>query len=136
MRYLHNGGFHHCRIAAQHVCGRNFARCDVLALAKVAEWETAMTDPRMTDPRDYDYRRSDLERSNLDLSSASNALWGWIAGAVFVVVVLFLVFASGNKQEGAMNNLPSTSAPSTTGAAPRSSPPAVPVTPPATAPRQ
>ena len=87
-----------------------------------------MSDPRMSDPRMSDpryYRRPDL-----DGASDVNAVWGWVAAAAFVAVVLLFVFASGNTNrtaEGTGATMPPTAsaptlpprdAPSTTGAAP------------------
>jgi hypothetical protein len=50
--------------------------------------------------------------------------WGWIAGAVLIVVVLALVFTSGEAIRTASN-----SPPATTGMAPSPAPPAIPVPP-------
>lgn len=74
-----------------------------------------LTDPRMSDPR---YDRPELGRTAGDV----NAVWGWVAAAAFVAVVLLFVFASGNDNKNAANNginmPPTASSPSTTGAAP------------------
>ena len=77
-------------------------------------------DPRMTDPRDY--RRTDIDPVDPG-TGASNALWGWVAAALFVAAVLLFVFASGSGDQSASNgiNLPPTASapklpPSTTGA--------------------
>src|SRR3979490_1964612 len=77
-------------------------------------------DPRMTDPRDY--RPTDLAPVDPG-TGASNALWGWVAAALFVAAVLLFVFASGSGDQSASNgiNLPPTASapklpPSTTGA--------------------
>ena len=77
-------------------------------------------DPRMTDPRDY--RRTDIDPVVDPGSGASNALWGWVAAALFVAAVLLFVFASGSGDQSANNgiNLPPTASapklpPSTTG---------------------
>ena len=72
----------------------------------------------MTDPRDFD-RRIDLDR-RADIDSGSPTPWGWIAGAVFIVVVLALIFTSGHTTRTASNDR---SPPATTGMAPRSTPP-------------
>jgi hypothetical protein len=50
--------------------------------------------------------------------------WGWIAGAVLIVVVLALVFTSGEATRTASN-----SPPATTGLAPNPAPPAISVPP-------
>jgi hypothetical protein len=95
------------------------------------------TDPRISDPRDY--RRTDLDA----VDSGTNALWGWVAAALFVAAVLLFVFASGSGDRETANNgvtlPPTTSAPHlppTTGSATTGSAttgavrtPAVPATP-------
>jgi hypothetical protein len=53
--------------------------------------------------------------------------WGWIAGAVFIVVLMALVFAGSDGTRTATDE--STSPPATTGMAPRTAPPAVTVPP-------
>ena len=53
--------------------------------------------------------------------------WGWIAGAVFIVIILALVFTSSESNRTASNE---TNPPATTGMAPRTAPPMVPVAPP------
>ena len=65
------------------------------------------SDPRMTDPRDY--RRTDIDPVDPG-TGASNALWGWVAAALFVAAVLLFVFASGSGDQSASNgiNLPPT----------------------------
>ena len=86
-----------------------------------------MSDPRLSDPRDY--RRPELDRATGDV----NAVWGWVAAAVFVAAVLLFVFASNNNPTGNGVNMPPTaSAPSlpkqnpssTTGMGPSSPAPA------------
>jgi hypothetical protein len=74
----------------------------------------------MSDPRNFD-RRMDLERMGAPTP------WGWIAGTVFIVVLMALVFA-GNEGTRIAND-ESTSPPATTGMAPRTAPPAVTVPP-------
>ncbi len=82
----------------------------------------------MTDPRDFD-RRMDLERRiQMEDRMGAPTPWGWIAGAVFVIVILALVFTSGDTNRTAGID---PSPPATTGQAPRTAPPAVPVPPPA-----
>jgi hypothetical protein len=67
-------------------------------------------------------RRLELERMG------STSPWGWIAGAVFIIVILALVFAGGEANKTARDD---TSPPATTGMAPTTAPPAIPA-PPAT----
>ena len=64
----------------------------------------------MTDPRDFD-RRMDLGPDGLDTERplemehrmGSPTPWGWIAGAVFVIVMLALVFTSSEATRTANN---------------------------------
>jgi hypothetical protein len=67
----------------------------------------------MTDPRDFDRRmdmgRADLGRTDMDgLLEMEHRMgaptpWGWIAGAVFVIVMLALVFAGSERTRTANN---------------------------------
>jgi hypothetical protein len=80
----------------------------------------------MTDPRDVD-RRMDMERqAEMERSMGPTSPWGWIAGAVFIVVILALVFAGGDSTRTAREDV---SPPATTGMAPRTAPPTVAVPP-------
>src|SRR3954463_5137016 len=84
----------------------------------------------MTDPRDFD-RRMDMGGMDRPLEMehrmGSPTPWGWIAGAVFIIVVLALVFTSSESTNTARNDV---NPPATTGlATPKSAPPAIPVTP-------
>jgi len=81
----------------------------------------------MTDPRDLDDPRLDMDRGlGMEHRMGSPTPWGWIAGAVFIVVLLALIFTSSEGQRTASTGA---SPPATTGMAPRAAPPAVPVTP-------
>lgn len=81
----------------------------------------------MTDPRDFD-RRLDMDPRGMEMEHrmGSPTPWGWIAGAVFIVVLLALVFTSS---EGTKTTRDDTSPPATTGMAPRTAPPAIAVSP-------
>jgi hypothetical protein len=80
----------------------------------------------MTDPRDLD-RRMDMERqAEMERRMGSTSPWGWIAGAVFIVVILALVFAGGESTRTARED---SNPPATTGMAPRTAPPTVAVPP-------
>ena len=61
----------------------------------------------MTDPRDFD-RRMDMRGMDHPLEMehrmGSPTPWGWIAGAVFVIVMLALVFASSENTRTARND--------------------------------
>ena len=79
----------------------------------------------MSDPRDFE-RRAEMDR-RLELERmGSTAPWGWIAGAVFIVVVRALVFAGG---EGSRTAREDANPSATTGMAPKTAPPAVPAPP-------
>ena len=81
----------------------------------------------MTDPRDFD-RRMEMERQmEMERRMGAPTLWGWIAGAVFIILILALVFGGS---EGTRTAREDASPPATTGMAPRTVPPAV-VVPPA-----
>ncbi len=71
----------------------------------------------MTDPRDFD-RRMELERA-----TDAPTPWWWIVGALLVIVVLALVFTGG---EPTRTSGTDTSAPTTTGMAPKPAPPTAP----------
>ena len=88
------------------------------------------------DPNDPLHRER-MQNLPPDDSMASNATWGWVAAAIFAVVVLFLAFTTGREdQQTAANRDMSTPAtrtmPSTSGAATNS--PTMPSTTPSTSP--
>src|SRR5262245_12807355 len=69
----------------------------------------------------------DMEREmGMERRMGAPTLWGWIAGAVFIVIILALVFAGGESTRTAREDA---SPPATTGMAPRTAPPAVTVPP-------
>jgi len=72
------------------------------------------------DPRDFD--RMD-RRVEMDRTTGTPTPWGWIAGAVFIIALLALIFASGDGTQTARNDA-TTSGPTTM--APRTTPPAMP----------
>lgn len=75
----------------------------------------------MTDYRDPN-TRLDVER-RAD-SRSSNAMWGWIAGAVFLVLVLAVIFGLGGSDNQTATNTGSPPAATTgTGASPSGSAP-------------
>jgi hypothetical protein len=75
----------------------------------------------MTDPRDFG-RRMELERR-----MGSPTPWGWVAGAVFIIIILALIFTAGGDGTRTAGNDPSP--PATTGMGSKTAPPAVPVPP-------
>ena len=74
----------------------------------------------MTDPRDFD-RRMEMERQmEMERRMGAPTIWAWIAGAVFIVVILALMFAGGESTRTAREDA---NPPATTGMAPRTAPP-------------
>jgi hypothetical protein len=55
-----------------------------------------MSDPRYRDPRldPPPMEEGEVRSRRIDELSSSNAMWGWIAGAVVVALVLLFVFGS------------------------------------------
>jgi hypothetical protein len=82
-----------------------------------------MGESAMSDPRDFDRR---LEMERMERMGAPTP-WGWIAGGVFIIVLLALVFASSDGTQTARDD--TASPPATTGMAPKTAPPAVTVPP-------
>jgi hypothetical protein len=88
----------------------------------------------MTNPQDFDPnlnprtdfgRRTD-PRMEMDHRMGAPTPWGWIAGAVFIIVILALVFTSNDGTRTASNE---GNPPATTGMAPKTAPPAITVPP-------
>ena len=86
-----------------------------------------MTDPRDVDRRTEFGRRSDMDR-RMEMKHRMGAPtpWGWIAGAVLIIVILALVFTSNDGTQTASDE---GTAPATTGMAPKTAPPAIAVPP-------
>src|SRR6187399_2895758 len=81
--------------------------------------ETAMSDPRYRDPRfeQPPLQEDDIRSQRLNELESSNAMWGWIAGAVVLALVLMFVFTRSSVNDTtASNTLPSPPA-ATTGSA-------------------
>jgi hypothetical protein len=73
-----------------------------------------MTDYRdPNNPLDID-RRADMR--------SSNAMWGWIAGAVFLVLVLAVIFGLGGSDQRTAGTSPASPPAATTGSGAGSSP--------------
>jgi len=78
-----------------------------------------MSDPRYRDPR-FDpppLQEDDIRSQRLNELESSNAMWGWIAGAVVLALVLMFVFTRGQVNDTTANNVPAPPA-ATTGCAP------------------
>ncbi len=86
----------------------------------------------MSDYRSYDYNPQDPGRSEMDPNlRPPNPAWGWIAAAIFLVVVLAVAFGYGHKPGQLGTNTASNDA--TPPAVTHMTPPAT-VSPPSTAP--
>jgi hypothetical protein len=92
-----------------------------------------MSDPRYRDPR-FDpppLQEDDIRSQRLNELESSNAMWGWVAGAVVLALVLMFVFTRGQVNDTtASNTIPPRPAATTGSAVPQS--PAPPI---ATAPK-
>jgi len=80
----------------------------------------------MTDPRDFDPRMDTDRRIEMERRMGAPTPWGWIAGAVFIIVLLALIFTSSEGTRTARDDM---NPPATTGMAPKTAPPAVAVPP-------
>src|SRR5471030_2594307 len=82
-----------------------------------------MSDPRYRDPR-FDQpplQEDDIRSQRLNELESSNAMWGWIAGAVVLALVLMFVFTRGQVNDTTANNMPAPPA-ATIGSAPPQNP--------------
>jgi hypothetical protein len=81
-----------------------------------------MSDPRYRDPR-FDpppLQEDDVRSHRLNELESSNAMWGWVAGAVVLALVLMFVFTRSQVNDvTASNNLPSPPAATTGSATPQ-----------------
>jgi hypothetical protein len=77
-----------------------------------------MSDPRYRDPRldPPPLQEDDLRSRRLNELESSNAMWGWVAGAVVLALVLVFVFTRGQVDNSPQASLPPPAA--TTGSAP------------------
>src|SRR5262245_242388 len=83
-----------------------------------------MSDPRSRDPR-FDpppIREDEIRNQRLNELESSNAMWGWIAGAVVLALVLVFMFTRGQVDNSPQATLPPPAA--TTGSAPPTNAPA------------
>ena len=85
-----------------------------------------MSDPRYRDPR-FDpppLQEDDIRSQRLNELESSNAMWGWVAGAVVLALVLMFVFTRGQVNDTTASNVPAPPAATTGSAPPASSGPA------------
>ena len=91
-----------------------------------------MSDPSFRDPRldPPPLGDDDIRSKRLSELESSNAMWGWVAGAVVLALVLIFVFTRGQVNDTTASNMPKPPA-ATTGMAPLQSPatPAAPTKP-------
>ena len=93
-----------------------------------------MSDPRYRDPRldqPPPLQEDDIRSQRLNELESSNAMWGWIAGAVVLALVLMFVFTRGQVNDTTASNTVPAPPAATTGSAP----PQTPAPPLATAPK-
>ena len=78
-----------------------------------------MSDPRYRDPNldPPPLQEDDIRSQRLNELESSNAMWGWIAGAVVLALVLMFVFTRGQVSDTTASNVP-TAPITTTGSAP------------------
>jgi hypothetical protein len=82
-----------------------------------------MSDPRYRDPR-FDQpplQDDDIRSRRLNELESTNAMWGWIAGAVVLALVLMFIFTRGQVNDTTASNVPSPPA-ATSGSAPPKAP--------------
>src|SRR5690242_11404644 len=82
-----------------------------------------MSDPRYRDPRfeQPPLQEDEIRSQRLNELESSNAMWGWIAGAVVLALVLMFVFTRGQVNDTTASNVPAPPA-ATTGSAPLQNP--------------
>ena len=82
-----------------------------------------MSDPRFRDARmdPPPLREDDIRSQRLNELESSNAMWGWVAGAVVLALVLMFVFTRGQVGDTTASNVPAPPAATTTGSAPTGS---------------
>ena len=87
-----------------------------------------MSDPRYRDPR-FDpppLQEDDIRSQRLNELESSNAMWGWVAGAVVLALVLMFVFTRGQVNDTtASNTIPSSPAATTGSAIPQNPAPPI-----------
>ena len=82
-----------------------------------------MSDPRFRDPR-FDpppLQEDDIRSQRLNELESLNAMWGWVAGAVVLALVLMFVFTRGQVNDTTASNVPAPPA-ATIGSAPTTTP--------------
>ena len=82
-----------------------------------------MSDPRHRDPRldPPPLQEDDIRSQRVNEMESSNAMWGWVAGAVVLALVLMFVFTRSPVNDTTASNT-NPSPPVTTGSAPVQNP--------------
>lgn len=77
-----------------------------------------MSDPRFRDPRldQPPLREDEIRNQRLNEMQSANAMWGWVAGAVVLALVLVFLFTRGQVDNSPQASLPPPA--TTTGQAP------------------
>jgi hypothetical protein len=102
-----------------HAYARNPSdRLLVVGRGKETAKEADMSDPRFRDSRldPPPIREDEIRNQRLNELESSNAMWGWVAGAVVLALVLVFVFTRGQVDNSPQASLPPPAA--TTGSAP------------------
>ena len=86
-----------------------------------------MSDPNFRDPRldPAPLREDDIRSKRLNELESSNAMWGWVAGAVVLALVLMFVFTRGQVSDTTASNIPAPPAVTTGSTPPRAPAPAI-----------
>ena len=86
-----------------------------------------MSDPRFRDTRQDPppiHQENEIRAQRLNALDSSNAMWGWVAGAVVLALVLMFVFTRGQVSDNTASNVPP---PATIGSGSTQAPTAPPV---------
>lgn len=85
-----------------------------------------MSDPRFRDPRldPPPLKEEEIRSQRLNELESTNAMWGWVAGAVVLALVLVFVFTRGQVDNSSTASLPPPAA--TTSMAPKANTPPAP----------
>ena len=82
-----------------------------------------MSDPRFRDRDPDPIREDELRAQRIRDMESPKAMWGWVAGAVVLALVLLFIFTRNQINENTASNTPTPPA-ATTGMKPLQSPPA------------
>jgi len=83
---------------------------------------TRFSDHRIDQPP---LQEDDIRSQRLNELESSNAMWGWVAGAVVLALVLMFVFTRGQVSDTTASNVPTPPAATTGPVPPRAPAPAI-----------